>query len=76
VFRSRTCGWIECKPTAELIKQSVTRSNRYRLDEQGCWRCPPGEAFAQQYGLTYSVWSSDQIRWPAGVSMSTFLAMI
>jgi putative transposase len=65
VFRSRECGWIECKPTSELIKQATTRPNRYRLDEQGRWRCPPGEAFAQQYGLTYSVWSSDQIRWPA-----------
>jgi len=28
VFRARTCGWIECKPTAELIKQAATRPNR------------------------------------------------
>jgi len=53
VFRARTCGWIECKPTAELIKQATTRPNRYQLDGKGHWRCPPGEVYAQQYGLTY-----------------------
>ncbi|HVA92748.1 MAG TPA: hypothetical protein VNL71_23250, partial [Chloroflexota bacterium] len=65
VFRSRACGWIECKPTQELVKQVVTRPHRYRLDEQGRWRCPPGEAFAEEYGLTYHIWASDQIRWAA-----------
>lgn len=65
VFRTRECGWIECKPTQELVKQAMTRPHRYQLDAQGCWRCPPGEAFAQKYGLTYQVWSSDQIRWAA-----------
>ncbi len=27
--------------------------------------CPPGETFAAKYGLTYRVWSSDQINWIA-----------
>lgn len=35
------------------------------LDEQGQWRCPPGEAFAAKYGLTYRVRASDQINWAA-----------
>lgn len=65
LFRSQECGWIECKPTQELVKQAVTRPHRYQLDAQGQWRCPPGEAFAHKYGLTYRVWSSDQIRWAA-----------
>ncbi len=65
IFGHRECGWIECKPTAELLKQAETRPNRYALDEQGNWRCPPGETFAAQYGLTYRVWSSDQINWAA-----------
>ncbi len=63
VFRYRECGWVECKPAQELLKQAEKRPNRYRLDEQGVWRCPPGEAFAAKYGLTYQVWSSDQINW-------------
>src|SRR5258708_29576605 len=63
VFRYRECGWVECKPGQELLKQAEKRPNRYKLDEHGVWRCPPGEAFAARYGLTYQVWSSDQINW-------------
>src|SRR6266536_1494063 len=65
VFGTLECGWIECKPTQELVKQAEARPNRYVLDEQGVWRCPPGEAFAAKYGLTYRVWSSDQVNWVA-----------
>jgi putative transposase len=63
VFRYRECGWVECKPAQELLKQAEKRPNRYRLDEHDIWRCPPGEAFAAKYGLTYQVWSSDQTNW-------------
>ncbi len=77
LFRHRECGWVECKPTQELVKQAERRPNRYVLDEHSeCgnedehdggrwrrWRCPPGEAFAAKYGLTYRVWSSDEINW-------------
>jgi len=65
VFGSGECGWIECKPTQELVKQAERRPNRYVLDGGGIWRCPPGETFAAQYGLTYRVWTSDQINWAA-----------
>lgn len=65
VFRYESTGWEECKPLEELIRQSQQRPNRYKLDENGQWRCPPGEAFAAQYGLTYKVWSSDEINWAA-----------
>ncbi len=65
VFGSGECGWIECKPTQELVKQAELRPNRYVLDESGIWRCPPGEAFAARYGLTYRVWTPDQINWAA-----------
>ncbi len=63
VFRYASAGWEECKPV-EKLKQCVQQhSTRYVLDEQGQWRCPPGEAFAAQYGLTYRVRASDQINW-------------
>lgn len=66
-FLFRACGaeWVECKTLQELAKQAETRPNRYHLDEQGVWRCPPGEAYAAKYGLTYRVWASDQINWAA-----------
>src|SRR5712692_2959049 len=64
VFGYQECGWIECKPAQELLKQAERRPNRYVL-ENGRWRCPPGETFATTYGLTYRVWSSDEINWAA-----------
>src|SRR5216684_7257743 len=63
LFGYQECGWIECKPSQELVKQAERRPNRYLQDAHGVWRCPPGEAFAATYGLTYRVWSSDQINW-------------
>ncbi len=65
IFGREECGWIECKPTDELLRLEKTRPNRFVRDEQGVWRCPPGETFAATYGLTYRVWSSDQINWMA-----------
>jgi hypothetical protein len=51
-------GWIECKTEENLIELSLTQPERYRKDEQGHWRCPPGEAYAAQFGLQYSLRSS------------------
>ncbi len=65
LFRYKEAGWVECKPTQELIRQARTRPNRYRLDEHGKWRCPPGEAYAAKHGLFYEVYASDQINWAA-----------
>jgi putative transposase len=65
LFRYKEAGWVECKPTQELIRQARARTSRYQLDEQGKWRCPPGEAFAAKYGLFYHVYASDQVNWAA-----------
>jgi putative transposase len=65
LFRASTAEWVECKPTQELVKQAETRPNRYIRDGQGRWRCPPGEAYAAKYGLSYRVWDSDQVNWAA-----------
>ena len=65
LFRASLAGWVECKPLPELVKQAEARPNRYVLDERGNWRCPPGEAYAAKYGLTYRVWASDQANWAA-----------
>ena len=65
VFRSHSAGYEECKPVEKLIQLAQTHPNRYVLDDRGQWRCPPGEAFAAKYGLTYRVRASDQINWAA-----------
>src|SRR5947209_14428015 len=65
VFRSASAGWEECKPVEKLMQFAQQGSKRYVLDEKGQWRCPPGEAFAAKYGLTYRVRASDQINWAA-----------
>ena len=65
VFRSHSAGYEECKPVEKLIQLAQTHPNRYVLDEHGRFRCPPGEAFAAKYGLTYRVRTSDQINWAA-----------
>jgi putative transposase len=65
VFRYQSAGWEECKPVEKLIQFAQQHSKRYVLDEQGQWRCPPGEAFAERLGLTYRVRASDQINWAA-----------
>jgi len=63
VFRYNSAGWEECKQTQELIQKVKEGSTRYILDDNGKWRCPPGEAYAAEFGLTYSVRASDEINW-------------
>src|SRR5713226_9129753 len=65
LFRANGAECIECKSSQELVKQAEARPKRYRLDERGVWRCPPGEVYAAKYGLTYRVWASDQVNWAA-----------
>src|SRR6266851_369271 len=65
VFRQQSAGYEECKPVEELTRLAQTQPNRYRQDDQGTWRCLPGEAFAAKHGLTYRVRASDQINWAA-----------
>jgi putative transposase len=77
VFRYDSAGWEECKPIEKLLQFAQQGSKRYVLDAKGPWRCPPGEAFAATYGLTYRVRASDQImhideiiRTPIGADLS------
>ena len=35
IFGYQECGWIECKPTQELVKQAKTRPNRYMSRRTG-----------------------------------------
>lgn len=61
VLRVDGAGWEEWKPQEKLVELAESMPNRYQQDEQGCWRCPPGESYAADYGLTYSVRSSAEL---------------
>lgn len=51
VIRSGSAGWEECKTEEQLIKLAERSPNRYYKNESGTWRCPPGEAYAEQFCL-------------------------
>ncbi|AKG20683.1 Mu transposase C-terminal domain-containing protein [Calothrix sp. 336/3] len=63
VIRSKSAGWEECKTASELSALASKMPNRYQLDSNGKWRCPPGEEFALNLGLYYVVRSDKEINW-------------
>jgi putative transposase len=63
VIRERAAGWEECKTEEELLSLSERNPNRYRKDEDGVWRCPPGEAYATPLGFYYRLRTSAEINW-------------
>ncbi|MEN6385978.1 MAG: TnsA endonuclease N-terminal domain-containing protein, partial [Phycisphaerales bacterium] len=63
VIRSNNAGWVECKPEEELLRLKEESPNRYALDENGNWRCPPGEVYAAKWNLTYTLFSSKSINY-------------
>lgn len=63
VIRSDRAGYEEYKTEQELEKLSEKNPGRYFKDEDGVWRCPPGEEYAAQFGLYFRVRSSVEINW-------------
>lgn len=63
VIRETGAGWEEWKTEAELITLAEKQPNRYQKDEQGTWRCLPGEVYAAQFGLSYRLRSNIEIDW-------------
>lgn len=62
-IRKDTAGWDECKTEEQLEGLSEKNPNRYCRGEDGQWRCPPGEAYAEQFNFYYRVRSSKDISW-------------
>ncbi|AJI08701.1 MULTISPECIES: DDE-type integrase/transposase/recombinase [Bacillus] len=63
VIRENEAGWEEWKTEEELLKLSQQSPNRYMRDLEGNWRCPPGEKFAERFGLKFYLRSSKEINW-------------
>lgn len=55
VLRGDGACWEEWKTVSELEKLAEKYPGRYQKTESNCWRCPPGEAHASQFGLKYCV---------------------
>lgn len=58
VLRKSSAGWEEWKPASMLDELAVSMPARYQQAGSGQWCCPPGEAYAAQFGLTYRLRSS------------------
>lgn len=65
VIRRNCAGWEECKTEQELLKLAEKSPNRWERESknESTWNCPPGEKYAQQFGLYYAVRSSTEINW-------------
>lgn len=63
VLREESAGWVECKMEEDLKRLAKKMPFRYQQHSDGSWFCPPGEAYAAQFGLTYRLFSSGEIDW-------------
>lgn len=55
VLKTDGATWEEWKTENQLQRLKEKSPARYQLQEDGSWRCPPGEAYAERLGLTYRV---------------------
>ncbi len=62
-IRQNTAGWEECKTEEQLEKLAEKNPNRYCRGEDGEWRCPPGEAYAEQFNFYYRVRTTKSTNW-------------
>ncbi len=58
VLRRDGVGFEEWKTEDELRSQAEKQPFRYQHLEDGTWRCPPAEAYAEPLGLSFRVCSS------------------
>ncbi len=58
VLRRESAGWEEWKQASSLDILATEKPARYQLAGTGQWHCPPGEAYAEQFGLIYRLRSS------------------
>lgn len=58
VLRQGSVGWEEWKPASSLDKLAFDMPARYQREAHGQWRCPPGETYSEQVGLSSRVRSS------------------
>jgi len=55
--------YVECKTEEELISLGRKSPNRFQRGPDGCWRSPPGELAAAEFGCGFEVRSTAQNNW-------------
>ena len=55
--------FVECKLEKDLLELARKNPDRYHLDENGRWRCPPAEQAALELGCEYVIRSSAENNW-------------
>jgi transposase InsO family protein len=63
VIRENSAGWEEWKLESELIKLADENPQKYIKGDDGVWRYPPVERYAEPFGLYARVRSSAEINW-------------
>ncbi len=72
VLRRTSAGWEEWKQADSLDRLSEDKPARYQQAGTGQWRCPPGETYAEQFGLSYRLRSSAEFH-PLEIQNQKFL---
>jgi transposase InsO family protein len=63
IIQENFIGWVECKEASWLQNKLDGGSTLYQKLDDGTWVCPPGNIFAQRYGLSFKLRSSDENDW-------------
>ena len=63
VIENNSVYWVECKTEDQLLKLAVKQPNRYCLNPDELWICPPGIDYASKFGFDYKVRSNAEINW-------------
>jgi putative transposase len=63
VLREDGAAWTECKMEDHLVRLAKDKPGRFVPNTDGSWSCPPGEAYATPLGLSYRIFSSQEIDW-------------
>ncbi|SMQ80267.1 putative transposase [Bacillus sp. OV166] len=61
VIKNNWIGWEECKTEEALLELQEKNPERYYKDENNVWRCPPGEKYAKEFGLSFRVRPATEI---------------
>jgi putative transposase len=62
-LQKNVAGWEECKTDEDLVRLAERDPARYCQDEDGVWRSPVGERYAEPFGFYYRVCPSSEINW-------------
>ena len=63
MIRKNGAGWEEWKNEGDYFQIAKELEWKYIKDDDGQWKCPPGEEFAKNLGLSFKACVSSSINW-------------